>query len=99
MLWPGSIILVGEKFSGIGVAAYALMAAGGDLGTSVAPQLVGVVADGVASTEKASQISQTLSLTTEQIGMRAGLLTASVFSALGAIVIISIKVYFKKKRT
>lgn len=98
MLWPGSIILVGEKFSGIGVAAYALMAAGGDLGTSVAPQLVGAVADGVASSEVAARLSQTLSLTTEQIGMRAGLLTASIFSALGAIVIISIKIYFKKRR-
>lgn len=45
MLWPGTLILMEENLSGVGVAAYALMAAGGDLGASLAPQLVGVVAD------------------------------------------------------
>ena len=34
-----------EKIPGVGVAAFALMAAGGDLGASVAPQLSGVIAD------------------------------------------------------
>lgn len=34
-----------EKIPSAGVAAYALMAAGGDLGASVAPQLLGVIAD------------------------------------------------------
>ena len=34
-----------EKIDGVGVAAFALMAAGGDLGASVAPQLMGVIAD------------------------------------------------------
>ncbi len=45
MLWPGTLILMEEKISGVGVAAYAIMAAGGDLGASVAPQLLGVIAD------------------------------------------------------
>ena len=45
MLWPGTLILMEEKISGVGVAAYALMAAGGDLGASVAPQLMGIIAD------------------------------------------------------
>ena len=34
-----------EKVPGVGVSAYALMAASGDLGASVAPQLMGIVAD------------------------------------------------------
>ena len=34
-----------EKIPDVGVASYALMAAGGDLGASVAPQIMGVVAD------------------------------------------------------
>ena len=34
-----------EKVQGAGVAAFALMAAGGDLGASVAPQLLGIIAD------------------------------------------------------
>lgn len=45
MLWPGTLIMMEEKIPGVGVAAYALMAAGGDLGASVAPQLMGIVAD------------------------------------------------------
>ena len=45
MLWPGTIICVGEKYPSAGVWVYALMAAGGDMGASVAPQLVGIIAD------------------------------------------------------
>lgn len=45
MLWPGTLIMMEEKIPGVGVATYALMAAGGDLGASVAPQLMGIVAD------------------------------------------------------
>lgn len=45
MLWPGTLIMMEEKFPGVGVAGYALMAASGDLGASVAPQLLGIVAD------------------------------------------------------
>lgn len=45
MLWPGTLIYAEEKITGLGVAAYALLAAGGDLGASVAPQLVGIISD------------------------------------------------------
>lgn len=45
MLWPGTLILMEENVSGVGVAAYALMAASGDLGASFAPQLMGIIAD------------------------------------------------------
>lgn len=45
MLWPGTLILMEEKFPCPGVAAYALMAAGGDLGCSLAPQILGVISD------------------------------------------------------
>ena len=45
MLWPGMLILMEEKMPGLGVGAYALMAAGGDFGASVAPQLMGIITD------------------------------------------------------
>ncbi|MBR6681793.1 MAG: MFS transporter, partial [Clostridia bacterium] len=41
MLWPGSLIAVADLFPQGGVFIYAMMAAGGDLGASVGPQLVG----------------------------------------------------------
>lgn len=45
MLWPGTLIMMEQYIPGAGVAAYALMAAGGDLGASIAPQLMGIIAD------------------------------------------------------
>lgn len=45
MLWPGTLIMMEENISGVGVASFALMAAGGDLGASVSPQLLGIIAD------------------------------------------------------
>lgn len=45
MLWPGTLIMMEEKIPDVGVAAYAVMAAGGDFGASLAPQLMGVIAD------------------------------------------------------
>lgn len=45
MLWPGTLIMMEENIPDVGVAAFALMAAGGDLGASVAPQIMGIVAD------------------------------------------------------
>lgn len=51
-----------EKFPHLGVAAYALMAAGGDFGASVAPQLLGVVVDSVEAADWTVGIADTLSL-------------------------------------
>lgn len=45
MLWPGTIIYTNEKYISCSVGVYALLAAGGDLGASLAPQLMGIVAD------------------------------------------------------
>lgn len=91
MLWPGSLILMEEKLPHVGVAAYALMAAGGDFGASIAPQLLGIVVDKVSVSDLASELSTTLSLTTEQIGMKAGMLVAAIFPVIGIIVLLVIK--------
>lgn len=47
MLWPGSLIAVADRIPHGSVVMYAMMAAGGDLGASVGPQLVGIVSDTV----------------------------------------------------
>ncbi len=96
MLWPGTLIFMEEKMSGVGVAAYALMAAGGDFGSSVAPQLVGIVVDAVSASSIAKKLSGMLSLNVEQIGLKAGMLVASIFALLGIVVIICMLKYFKK---
>lgn len=45
MLWPGSLVAVAERIPAGGVVMYAMMAAGGDIGASVGPQLAGIIAD------------------------------------------------------
>ena len=97
MLWPGSLIMMEENLPGIGVAAYALMASGGDLGASIAPQLLGIVVDKVAASNFANELSLTLNLTTEQIGLKAGMLFTSVFPIIGVILLVFIIKYFRQK--
>ncbi len=98
MLWPGTLIMMEEKIPGVGVAAYALMAASGDLGASIAPQLLGIVVDKVSVSGFAADLSTTLGLSPEQIGLKAGMLVTAAFPILGtALLIFAIK-YFKKKK-
>lgn len=78
MLWPGTLIMMEENIPGAGVAAYALMAAGGDLGASVAPQMMGIIAD--------------------TSGLRAGMLTCSIFPIAGSLLMIGIIRYFKRNK-
>jgi hypothetical protein len=68
------------------------MAAGGDMGASVAPQLMGIIVDTVAS--KAGQMSLAGALTPEQLGMKTGMLVAAIFPAMGVIWLFIIKKYF-----
>lgn len=95
MLWPGTLIYVEEKFENVGVAIYALMAAGGDMGASVAPQIVGIISDKFSLTNVASKISEIFYISTEQVSMRAGLLAAGLFPLLGVLCILCMKKYLK----
>ncbi len=96
MLWPGSLVVASDKFPTGGVFIYAMMASGGDLGASVGPQLVGLVADGVIAAPWSAGLAETLGLGVEQLGMKAGMLTGLIFP-LTAILIFSI-LYKQKKR-
>lgn len=97
MLWPGTLILMEEKLPNPGVAAYALMAAGGDFGGSVAPQMLGAVVDAVAGSDWAVSLSTTLSLSPEQLGMKVGMLTATLFPLLGIFLLLYMQRYFRKQ--
>lgn len=96
MLWPGSLIMMEENLPGIGVAAYALMASGGDLGASVAPQLMGIIVDSVSASELALTVSASTGLTAEQIGMKAGMLVSAIFPIIGIALVLITAHYFKK---
>lgn len=82
MLWPGNLIVASSRFPAGGVVLFALMAAGGDLGSAVGPQLVGLVTDGVLKDTALLQMAADWGLTAEQAGMKAGLLAATCFPAI-----------------
>ena len=97
MLWPGTLIMMEEKFPHVGVAAFALMAAGGDLGASVSPQLMGIVIDQVSASNFAFELSAALNLSAEQIGLKAGMLVSAIFPILGTVLVVFMIRYFKKQ--
>ncbi len=97
MLWPGTLIYMEEKIPHAGVVAYALMAAGGDFGASVSPQMLGVIVDTVAASEWVVPISESLAISPEQVGMKLGMLVATIFPVLGVGVLLYMKRYFKKQ--
>lgn len=98
MLWPGTLIMMEENVPGIGVAAFALMAAGGDLGSSVAPQLMGIVVDQVSASGFAAELGTQLQLSPEQIGMKAGMLISALFPIMGAVLLVFTIRIFKKQK-
>lgn len=98
MLWPGNLILMEENIPNAGVAAYALMAAGGDLGASIAPQLLGIVTDQVAASSLAAELAPQLQLTAEQIGMKAGMLVSALFPIAGTVLVLVALRFFRKRK-
>lgn len=96
MLWPGTLIMMEEKIPGAGVAAFAMMAAGGDTGAAIAPQLLGAVVDTVSVSEFGLSLAEKLSLTPEQVGMKAGMLVCSLFPIIGIFIVLYVKHFFKK---
>ncbi len=98
MLWPGTLIMMEEKIPGPGVAAYALMAAGGDMGAAVSPQLMGIVVDNVSASSFAKELSVTLQMSVEEIGVRAGMLVSAIFPIIGMVVVLIIIRYFRKSK-
>ena len=98
MLWPGTIVYTNEKYISCSVGIYALLAAGGDLGASLSPQLLGIIADKVAVSGLAKELSLSLMLTPEQIGMKVGMLIASLFPAVGFVLVFFMERYFRKQR-
>ena len=90
MLWPGSLIAMSDAIPNAGIAMFALMAAGGDLGASVAPQLVGIITDAAARNHEWFSFMGS-SLMPEQIGMKTGLLAASLFPMASVAVLIVLR--------
>ncbi len=90
MLWPGNLVVASERFPAGGVFIYAMMAAGGDLGASVAPQLVGVITDAAITNSATISLAAELNLTPEQLGMKMGMLCGMLFPLIAIFVYLHI---------
>lgn len=92
MLWPGTLIVATGRFPAGGVFVFAIMAAGGDLGASVGPQLVGILTDTALANPTLLSLAGSLGLAPEQLGMKIGMLVGMLFA------LVAIPVYFILKR-
>ncbi len=79
MLWPGSIIVATERFPVGGVFIFAMMAAGGDLGASICPQLIGIITDAAIANPQLSSLASSMGLMPDQLGMKLGMFIAALF--------------------
>ena len=79
LLWPGILVLSAERFPLAGTWLFAFLAAGGDIGASIGPWAMGVIADNAVKVSFIADIANKLGLNAEQAGMRTGLLFSALF--------------------
>lgn len=98
MLWPGTLIVASDRNPAGGVFIYALMAAGGDMGASAGPQLVGLITDFAISNETLKGMALSLGTSPEKFGMKLGMLVGALFP-LVAVFVFGHILRTKKKQT
>ena len=96
MLWPGCLIVATDRFPSGGVFIFAMMAAGGDLGASVGPQLIGIITDLALENSTLLSLAQKVSLMPEQLGMKLGMLVGMLFPLVAIFVYLFIWKNYKK---
>jgi len=72
-----------------------MMAAGGDLGASVGPQLIGIITDSVIKNPAAISLAHNLNLAPEQLGLKLGMIIGMLFPLAA----IPLYYRFKKKKS
>ncbi len=98
MMWPGSLVVASDRFPSGGVLIFALMAAGGDFGASVGPQLVGVVTDAAIANPTLIKMATELGITPEQFGMKLGMFIGMLFPLVAIFVFGSFMISDRKKK-
>ena len=90
MLWPGSLIVTSDRVHAGGVFIYALMAAGGDLGASIGPQIIGIITDTTLKSQSIVSLAQQWGFSPDQLGMKIGMLAGALFPLIGIFVYLHI---------
>ncbi len=90
MMWPGCLVVGAKRVPTGGVFIYAMLAAGGDLGAALGPQLMGAVTDGVAASPKANAWAAKCGLSLEQLAMKIGMCVGLVFAVLSTLIFLRV---------
>ena len=88
LMWPGTFSLASAAFPRGGTLMFGILAICGDLGCSFGPWLAGKISDSVQATGQTLTIWMNSSLDYEQMGLRSGLLAATLFPTLMAVSLI-----------
>lgn len=94
MLWPGTLVVSSKRITEGGVFVYAMMAAGGDMGAAIAPQLIGIACDVAEQSGFALSLAESLGISVEGAAMKIGLAIGSLFPILA----IAAYIYIFKSR-
>ncbi len=90
MMWPGSLVVAAKRITTGGVFIYAIMAAGGDCGAAVAPQITGWLTDAVSASAWGASWAQNLGITVEQLAMKFGMSVGLIVSIIAIFVFLHI---------
>lgn len=89
LMWPGTFSMSAKYYPQGGVMMFGLLAIAGDVGASIGPWIAGVISDIVQTMNGIDQYM--ISLSAEQIGLKAGLLVAIIFPLLLCVGILLLK--------
>jgi fucose permease len=83
LLWPGTLVIAAEKYPLAGAWMFAILAAGGDIGASIGPWIMGMIAEHAPRLDALTALGENLGLVPEQLGLRLGMLAGAILP-LGA---------------
>lgn len=89
LMWPGTFNMSAKYYQQGGVMMFGLLAIAGDVGASIGPWIAGVISDIVQTMNGIDQYM--ISLSAEQVGLKAGLLVAIIFPLLLCVGILLLK--------
>lgn len=86
MMWPGSLMVIQKRIPQGGVFIFAMMAAGGDMGAAVAPEIVGIITDAITASPSMIEFAASIGMQIDAFAMKAGMLVGAIFPLIAIFV-------------
>jgi MFS family permease len=85
LLWPGTLVITAEKYPLAGAWMFAILAAAGDIGAAFSSWITGVIAEKSMNMHALTDVAAKFGISSEQIGIRMGILAAMIFPILAMV--------------